>query len=249
MNETILEPDRSIGTDLTVLADTVVQPAAAFSIIKGRPRWGIAFVVLLLLTLAGALLGGPAQHNADVSVLQKQFTTTTDYASYTQSGREALVADAAHPPFWHDLGTGGIAFVVGLVAALLSAFALWLTSLFLRHSAPFKTFFAATVHVAIVSTALSAVCSGVVTLIVGASQFTSYEQIDRAMPSLAMLVPNAKDWLSVALGAVTPFALWTAALQGVALFVIAATTKKQAVAVACTLFVVGILIQIGLSSL
>lgn len=236
-------------TDLAVISDTIVQPAVAFQIIKNRARWGTAFGMVLLLTLVGAILGGPAQHNADVSVLQQQFATTTDYVSYTQSGRDTLVADTAHPSFWHDVATGGIVFAIGIATALLAAFALWLLSLLLKHRGSFKAFFAAMVHVAIVGTALSAICSGVVTLIAGASQFTSYERIDRAMPTLALLAPNAKGWLEVALSAVTPFALWSSALQAIALFTIAATSKKQAIAVGCSLFVLGVFAQIALSKL
>lgn len=234
-------------TDLTVVSDTIVQPLAAFQIVKNRARWGTAFGILLLLTLVGAMLGGPAQHNADVSVLRQQFASTTDYASYTQSGRDALAAETAHPPFWHDLATGGIALAAGMVAVLVAAFALWSVSLLLKHGRSFKAFFAAMVHVAIVGTALSAICSGVVTFVAGASNFTSYEGIDRAMPSLALLAPNAKGWPAIALGAVTPFALWSAALQAAAIFVIAATSKKQAIAVGCLLFVLGVFAQIALS--
>jgi hypothetical protein len=249
MDKPISEPDRSIGRDMTVLLDTIVQPTAAFRIIKDRPRWLVALVALSLLVVIGTFLGGPAQHNADLAFLQKQFTTTSDYAGFSQAGRDALVADTAHPPFWRTLLSGVVPMVMGLLTALAAAFVLWLVSRFLAHSAPFKTFFAAMMHVAIVSTALSAICAGVVTLIVGASQYTTYDQLDRAMPSLALLAPNAKDWVAAALGAVTPFAIWTAALQGLALWVIAATTRKQAVVVAGVLFVLGVCAQIGLSYL
>ena len=234
-------------TQTRTLIDLLLDPVAAFEGIRSAPRWGVAFLVLTLLTIGGALLGSPAQHSADAATLKSQFTSTNDYSEFTQAGRDALLAGAHNPPLWHDFGVGAIALAVGLSAALVSALATWLLAMLLGKKAPFRTVFSGFLHIAVISTGVSSLVAGAVTLSIGAENFTSYDAIDRSMPGLGMLLPMSGGWIGQALVAVTPFSIWSAGLAGALVYVFLGLSKSQAWLAAIVFLGLGVILQVCLS--
>ena len=107
--------------------------------------------------------------------------------------------------------------------------------------------FSGFLHIAVISTGVSSLVAGAVTLSIGAENFTSYDAIDRSMPGLGMLLPMSGGWIGQALVAVTPFSIWSAGLAGALVYVFLGLSKSQAWLAAIVFLGLGVILQVCLS--
>jgi hypothetical protein len=197
---------------LKVALDTVVAPQAAFQAIRVAPTWGWAFLIVLILFALGSYLITPANVHA----------LTADWPNMVAQSPalSGLSADQQQAQLQVAIKVSAYAWIFVLIAVpiyLLIATVLYLIFDKIGHGdGSFGKYWAAATNVSIVA-GLGNVVTGVITMIRGADSFNRPMDVITAMPSLALVAPQAGPKLVAILGSVTPFSLWAIALGYLAL--------------------------------
>lgn len=198
---------------LKAVVDIIVAPKDAFESLRANPVWGWALLVTLVLMIIGYVLEQPATQHASYGSMQHALATSPLYATLNDEEKRRILARIAHPPAYRTaLGTVGIAVSI-LLATLLNAAILLAASTRSRGTAGFKKLFAGSMHIAVPSLGIYSLVLGIVCRVLGADHFGTVADIGRAMPSLALLAPNATGKLGTFLSGIQLFALWGCGLN------------------------------------
>lgn len=233
---------------LMTFVDLIGSPIEAFRTIAQRPNWAAPIFAILALAIAGALLNGPAQHHAEAAVVRAQFTTGY-YSGLSQVQRDALLSATMHPPIWHDLELAATDFVIAVVGVVMTSVMFWLGAKVVGRTIPFRLLFAGVAFIGVLFAGLPFVATGIVTLLSGASQYFSYDQMDAAVPGLGWLSPHASGRTVVFLSNLSVFALWAGYLYAVMVRVFFRVSRASAAAVAVAVVLIDALVQAMLSGL
>jgi hypothetical protein len=206
------QPPVERRSGLANVVDIIIAPNAAFDRIRQVPVWGWAFLVAALLGVAGTLLVGPAVVHAMETSLPAQFAANETIAKLPADQQQKQIAmmmsfSTLIAKFsWAFIPPGIL--VVGLLQALLMLIANAAT----RGDGTFKKFYALSITVSVVGTGLASLVLGAIVALRGTDSFETTSAVQRALPSLAMLVPGAKGALGGFLGALNVFVIWATAL-------------------------------------
>lgn len=209
---------------LKTVADTIVAPKEAFAAIRIAPTWGWAFVIALVFSVAGSYLTIPALTHAMTAgwpAVVAQNPQMQQLTPEQQQHQLALVLTFVR--------FGWVALLVMLpFFLLLQTVLLALFNALGRGSGTFKQYWAAAANIAVPGFAFNSVVAAVITLARGPESFVTIKSLQTAMPSLAMLAPDAGVKLTAALATVNPFSIWGAVLAAIALTVIGRVPRLQA---------------------
>jgi Yip1 domain len=201
---------------LKVVIDTIVAPKAAFESIRDAPTWAWALAIAILVGTASAYLISPAIQHAYAGSLTQQFDNDPHLATLTSEQRQQMLASGLKM-----VSLSWIVLVANVpLGALLAAVALLLFDKIGGGTGRFASYWAAACNIAVPSFALGSAAKAAIVLLRGVDSFTATSDLQRVIPSLAMLVPGANVKLAIVLSAMTPFAIWGLGLNALALRVI-----------------------------
>lgn len=234
---------------LKTVLDIIIAPKDAFESLRMNPVWGWALLVTLVLMIVGYFLEQPASQHATYGSMQHALATGALYASLSDEQKQRILARVAHPPAYQAvLSVGGI--VIGLfVATLLNAVILLAGSTMARGTGDFRHLFAGSMNVAVPSLGLFYLVLGIICRALGADHFATVADINRAVPSLALLAPGATGRLGIFLGGIQIFSIWGCGLNILMMRILAGVRNALAWLVPLIILIGAALLQAGVSGL
>ncbi|MGH9362156.1 MAG: Yip1 family protein [Thermoanaerobaculia bacterium] len=225
------------NSSLGRLVGVLVAPGKTFRSIAERPTWGVAFAVLVALTVATTLL----------------FFQKMDFAEIV---RQQMEAQGREMPPEAEGATGmmrGCAMAAALGIPIIFYFGVplifWGAFTLLGGTIDYKTSLAVTLH-AMMPTAIAALLS--IPVLLGRAEITVEEaQAGSILASnLGHFAPDGASPVLVALlSSVDVFSIWVIALLIVGYHLAAKVSKAKAAVTVLVIWGVGILFKVGMAAL
>jgi hypothetical protein len=226
--------DTPKSNGLATVLNVVIAPKEALESIRVTPTWGWAFLIAEILVLIGSLMVLPAERHAFDTNFAVQAAKDPRFAqmpatqqTLMQTVRRSLLNAL---PIIRVLFLPILIFLQTLILLIFNALG--------RGSANFEKLWASVVNTAAPVMGLYYVVLGIVVMIQGPNNFATLEAIPRAMPSLALLIPNASPHLTAFLTYIHPFTIWSVALTILIMLVVARVSKLQAWLTGITSFLI-----------
>ena len=206
------QPAAAPRSGLANIVDIIIAPNAAFERLRQVPVWGWAFLVAVLLGIAGTIVAGPAIQHAMETSMPATLAASDSIAKLPADQQQKQIA--AIMSFSRILAKFYWVFIPPglLIAGLIQALIMLIANAATRGDGSFKKFFALSITVSVVGTGLASIVLGVIVTLRGANAFETTTAVQSAVPSLALLAPGAKGALAGFLGALNVFVLWATAL-------------------------------------
>ena len=235
---------------LTTVVDTIVAPKEAFERLRVAPTWGVAALIIVVLTILSAILAQPVNNHVGVAMVQHMIATNPSISGMSDAAKQKMLDDAAHPAAWKAFGLNPLLGVVGMgFVFLLNALCLLIGNALGRGTGSFRSLWAASVNIGVPTAALGQLFVAIVGIIRGPEAFASMADLFHAVPSLAWIVPGAGGLIGGMLGSISVFVLWGLALNYMALRHTAEVKGTVAWIVPAAITVVGALVSGGLLAL
>ena len=210
MSTSEVTADRRSG--LANVVDIVVAPNAAFDRLRVVPTWGWAFLVTVVLGVAGVLVSTPASLHAIDTSMPAQLAANPNIAKLPPDQQQKQIAATIGFVKTATQFTWVLLPVVVLLIGVVQALILMVANVVGGGDGSFKKYFALSMTAAVVGTGLGSVVIGIIVLVRGTSSFDTLSSVQQALPSLGLLAPGVKGFLGGFLGAMNVFYLWAAAL-------------------------------------
>jgi Yip1-like protein len=222
---------------LNTLLDTVVSPKEAFETLAVSPTWGWALLVSLVLPIAAYFFMVPAIQHGMLGDLAKQAATNPQIAQLTPEQRAKF---AGYVPYFVFITPIAIMFFVFLQTIVMTIF-----NATGKGQASFGKLWAAAMNICVLY-GIGQVVAAAVVFIRGPDSFNSAAEVQRALPSLAMLVPGVSDpHLLAFLASVNPIVIWSVVLIAMAMRYTAKVSTGPAWGAAITSYLIPMLIGVG----
>jgi hypothetical protein len=205
---------------LKTAIDIVIAPKEAFESLRVSPTWGWAFLITVVLAIVAFFVMMPAS----IHGMAGDLATNPQMQQMTpEQSQKALDITKTFFP----LGAVIIPIVV-LFFSLIEAVIMLVFNAMGRGSGTFKTLWASSVNIGVIY-GLSQIVGMVVVLLRGADSFATAGEVQRAIPSLALLAPAGAGIKLVAfLATITPFSIWSIVLVMMTMTIVARVPKLQA---------------------
>ena len=213
------------------IVDTFISPKEAFESLREKPAWALALIVLVGLMLAGTLMQRPAALHAGVGTLQHMMATNSFFSSMTDAQKAEAIEKAQHPDAMSAITGPIVGVCVLLLALLLNALILWVTSGG-GSAVRFSSLWAASIYNSIASFGLAQFVLGIICLARGADSFAISSDLYKALPNLGMIAPigGLGGNLLIALNVFTLYGLflnmqilrWTGKVSGATVWIVPA---------------------------
>jgi hypothetical protein len=219
------------------IVDIVIDPSAAFARLRDVPTWGWAFVVATLLGIAGFLLMEPASVHAFDKSMPAVYAATPQIAKLPADQQSKVIAQ------YMSFGRVFVQLswiatpVIFLIASLISALVMLIGNAIGHGDGSFKKFFALSMLIAVIG-GLGLLVAGLIAVVRGPDSFETTGSVQRALPNLAMLVPNASHKVETFLGTMTIAALWSTVLTALGMIALARVSRPVAWTVAVLMLVI-----------
>jgi len=224
-----------------VALDTILAPKEAFEAIRTAPTWFIALAITIVVTMIGSYLQVPATAHALAADWPNQVAKSPGLAGMTSDQQQAALASAQK-----IIGFGFISWLIIVpFFTLVSTIVMAIFNALGRGEGSFGKYWAAACNIGLVGLGISFVILTAIVLVRGADSFNSPAELQRAIPSLAMLAPGSSPKLLALLYAFNPMALWSSWLTVVAMQVIGRVPSLQAWLAGITMFLIPTLIGVG----
>lgn len=221
--------------------DTIVSPNEAFSSLRSAPTWGWALLIAIVLYAIGGYLLTPAivhATQADWPRLVAQNPRLSSLTAAQQQQQLALVLKIVQ--------FGWISSVVILpIIIFIQSLIMLVFKAIGRGDGSFASLWAAAANIAVPAFGLAGIVLALIVRLRGSDTFNSPVDVQSAMPSLALLAPNASLKLHAFLVAINPFTVWAFVLVALAMTLVARVPR----ALAWTTGAVILLIGAGLAAL
>lgn len=208
---------------LKTALDMVIAPKDALESLRVAPTWGWAYLIAAAIMIGSYFVMLPAVHHVTVIELTKQFSTNPQMAALTpEQQQQQLKVVGALLPFFAFIPP-----IALLLFCLLQTVIMLVFNALGRGSGKFSSFWATSINISIVA-ALGQVIAAVVVILRGADSFASQAELNRAVPSLALLVPGGDVKLLGFLATLNPFTIWMTVLVFFTMTIVARVPKLQA---------------------
>jgi hypothetical protein len=197
---------------LSNVVDIVIAPNAAFARLREVPTWGWAYLVVVLLGVAGALLYIPALIHTVDATLPAKLASVPQVAKLPPDQQQRVIAAQVGVTrtifqlFWVFVP------IQALLVPLLQSVVMLIPNAVSGGDGTFKKYFALSMNVQVIGYGLLSLVLGLIVVIRGASSFEEQSAVTSSAPSLALLMPGVKGFLAGFLGTLNVFALWSTAL-------------------------------------
>jgi hypothetical protein len=206
---------------LKTVVDTIIAPQAAFASIRTAPTWGWALVVSIILFAIGSYLISPITFH--VISTHPETTFGPQWNTYTPDQQQRMLS------FTEKITSFNWLFVIVAVPffSFIGAVVMLIFNALGRGEGTLGKYWAAACNISVAG-GLGAVANAIIALARGADSFTTVASLQAAIPNLGWAVPGAGTKLAAALGAITPFTLWTTGLTIAAMLIIGRVPRLQA---------------------
>jgi hypothetical protein len=221
---------------LKTAIDIVISPKDAFESIRVAPTWGWAFLISSALAVAAFFLTLPATLHGFAG----DFAANPQMAQMTPDQVQAALKMTAT---WMPLGAIIIPIAI-LFFALIEAVVMLVFNAVGRGTGAFKSLWAASVNIGIVY-GLGQIVTAVVVLLRGADSFATAGEVQRAIPSLALVAPSGNVKMAAFLATINPFTIWSVVLVALTMTVVARVSKVPAWLAAIVCYALPTLIAVG----
>jgi hypothetical protein len=225
------------ASGLQTAINTIISPKEAFEALAVSPTWGWALLISLVLPIVAFFLMVPAVQHGMLGDFAKQAATNPQIAQMSDADRAKF---ASYAPFF-VIATPIFLIVFVLIQTVIMA----VFNAVGHGQAGFGKLWAAAMNICIIY-GLGQIVGGIVVLLRGADSFNSNAEVQRAVPSLAMLAPGSSDvHLLAFLGTLNPFLIWSVVLVSMAMTYTAKVPKAQAWMAAAVSYLVPMLMVVG----
>lgn len=208
---------------LKTLWDTIVAPKEAFESLRAAPTWGLALVIVVILSALASYLITPAIVHGMTADWPNMVARNPRLAQLTPEQQQAQLGIVVAFTKFSWIFTP----IISVFAAVIGAIVLLIFNAIGRGEGSFAKYWAAQWNIAIV-TAAGSIVLAIIVLIRGADSFTSATDVQSAMPSLGMLVPASSVKLHTFLSVFSVFGLWATGLEIAALAIIGRVSRPVA---------------------
>lgn len=216
------------------IGNLIAEPSATFSQLKSEPRWGIAFVILYLITVLVAWAILPYSDTLLAEQLAKQEMPAG------ASGTAENVARVLKNVFLF-LGPVFVLLLFVIQAALLNLANRFLVK---NDTLKFKHIYVALVHLSLIP-ALIQLMNAALLLIFRSPESVRSAADLKMIPGLHLLLESgASPKLMVLFGHINPLSLWVIAVMAIAIAVLADMEKNRARVIAIVLWIISILPEV-----
>jgi hypothetical protein len=217
-----LETPKANG--LKTALDTIIAPKDAFEQLRVSPTWGWAFLITLVLYAGGTFLLTPALLHATQASWPQLVASNPALAQLTPEQQQSQLS------FILKIVSFSWVFTIVLLPILLLIQTLIMTifKAIGRGDASFGTLWAVATNITVPALGLAALCTAAVAMLRGPESFEKTIDVQTALPSLGLLMPDAPVKLHAFLSVFNPFSLWGCGLMGLAMIVTARVSKPIA---------------------
>lgn len=222
---------------LSTVIDTIVSPREAFERLAVSPTWGWALIISLVLPVAAYFVMIPAIQHGMIGDLAKQAATNPQIAQMTPEQRAKITSFV---PFFVVIAPLGVFFFVLLQTIVMSVF-----SAIGKGQAGFAKLWAASMNICVLY-GIGQVVTAIVVFARGPDSFNSAAEVQRGLPSLALIAPPGSDVHLVAfLATINPIVIWSVVLVSMAMRYTAKVAAGPAWAAAICAYLIPMLIGVA----
>lgn len=197
------------GNGLTTLVDTIISPKDAFERLAISPTWGWALIVSLVLPIVAYYFMVPAIEHGMIGDLAKQAATNPGLAQMSPERRAKF---ASYAPYFAAFVPIAILFFVLLQTVIMTIF-----NAIGKGQANFGKLWAAAMNICVIY-GIGQIVAAVVVVLRGPDSFNTNAEVQRALPSLALLAPPGGDpHLLAFLATINPIVIWSVVLVSMAM--------------------------------
>ncbi|HZZ00906.1 MAG TPA: YIP1 family protein [Candidatus Baltobacteraceae bacterium] len=194
---------------LTTLVDTIISPKEAFERLAISPTWGWALLVSVVLPVAAYYFMIPAVEHGMLGDFAKQALTNPQIAQMSPEQRAKF---ASFVPYFSVFAPIAVLFFVLLQAVIMTIF-----NAIGKGQANFGKLWAASMNICVLY-GIGQVVAAVVVVLRGPDSFNSATEVQRALPSLALIAPAGSDpHLLALLATINPIVIWSVVLVSMAM--------------------------------
>lgn len=212
----------------------VAAPRAAFEGLRVAPTWGWAFLIAMVLGIAGTVLSTPAALHS----VAHQMAVNPQYAQMSDAQRRQAAGLTLQLV---RFGWAYIPFLL-LLSALLQTVIMLIFNAAGRGNATLMSLWASAMNIAIPGFGLSLLATGVIAVLRGPDGYNSALDSLLAMPSLAWLFSHATPAVVGFLSGLNPFSIWAFFLTALAMVVVTRVSKPSAYLAAALVLLIPALI-------
>lgn len=225
------------ASGLNTVVDTIVSPKEAFETLAVSPTWGWAVLISLVLPIAAFFVMVPAIQHGMLGDFAKQAATNPQIAQMTPEQRAKF---AGYVPFFVVITPIAIFFFVFLQTIVMTVF-----NAVAKGQANFGKLWAASMNICVVY-GIGQIVAAVVVMVRGAESFNSSGEVQRALPSAALLAPGVSDPHILAfLASINPIVIWSVVLVSMAMRYTAKVSTGAAWGTAILVYIIPMLIGVG----
>lgn len=229
--------DVTKANGLNTVVETIISPKEAFETLAVSPTWGWALIISLVLPLAAYFVMIPAIQHGMLGDLAKQAATNPQIAQMTPEQRAKI---AGYVPFFAVITPIAIFFFVFLQTVVMTIF-----NAAAKGQANFGKLWAAAMNICVLY-GIGQIVAAAVVMLRGADSFNSAAEVQRALPSLALLAPGVSDpHLLAFLASVNPIVIWSVVLVSMAMRYTAKVPAGAAWGAAIVSYAIPMLIGVG----
>jgi Yip1-like protein len=222
---------------LSTVVDTIVAPKEAFERLAVTPTWGWALIVSLVLPVVAYFVMIPAIQHGMLGDLARQAATNPRIAQMTPEQRAKITAFV---PFFVVIAPIGILFFVFLQTIVMSIF-----NAVGKGQASFAKLWAASMNICVLY-GIGQIVTAIVVFLRGPDTFNSAAEVQRGLPSLALIAPSGSDvHLMAFLATINPIVIWSIVLVSMAMRYIAKVSAGPAWGAAIFAYLVPMLIGVA----
>ncbi len=222
---------------LTTVIDTIVSPKEAFERLAISPTWGWALIISLVLPIVAYFVMIPAIQHGMIGDLAKQAATNPAIAQMTPEQRARITAFV---PFFVVIAPLGVLFFVLLQTIVMSIF-----SAVGKGQAGFAKLWAASMNICVLF-GIGQIITAIVVFLRGADSFNSAAEVQRGLPSLALIAPAGADvHLLAFLATINPIVIWSVVLVSMAMRYTAKVASGPAWGAAICAYLIPMLVGVG----
>jgi Yip1 domain len=216
----IESPETPKANGLKTAIDIVIAPKEAFESLRVSPTWGWAFLITLVLALVAYFVMMPASLHG----IAGDFAKNPQVQQMTADQQQKMMDITK---VWYPIGAAFFPLIL-LFFSLIEALIMLVFNALGRGSGTFKTLWASSVNIGVIY-GISQLVGMAVVLLRGADSFATAGEVQRAVPSLALLAPAGTGIKLVAfLATITPFSIWSIVLVVMTMTIVARVPKLQA---------------------
>lgn len=205
---------------LSTVIDTIVAPKEAFERLAVTPTWGWALIVSLVLPIVAYFVMVPAIQHGMLGDLARQAATNPRIAQMTPEQRAKITAFV---PFFVVIAPIGVLFFVFLQTIVMSIF-----NAIGKGQASFPKLWAASMNICVLY-GIGQIVTAIVVFLRGPETFNSAAEVQRGLPSLALIAPSGSDvHLMAFLGTINPIVIWSVVLVSMAMRYVAKVSAGPA---------------------